>query len=92
MLLSPKKSKFLKSFSNKQIGLAKNARLNFGQISLVASQSTRLTNFQYESLRLFLRRYLKKTSQIFFKIAPNVPITKKPNEVRLGCGKGNVKY
>ena len=45
-----------------------------------------------ESIRRFLRRTLKKKAQIFFRIFPNTPITKKPNDIRLGRGKGNLKY
>ena len=49
-------------------------------------------NFQMEAIRLFLRRLLKKRAQIFFRVFPDQPITKKPNEVRLGRGKGSFKY
>jgi len=94
MLLSPKKSNYLKSFAGKHLKHKKNRKsyLNLGQICLVANEPIQLTNFQFESMRLFLRRYLKKSSQMFFPIFPSVPITKKPNEIRLGCGKGPVKY
>ena len=69
MLLSPKKSKFLKSFASKKINYKKNTynpNLNFGHLCLIANQPTRLTNFQLEAIRVFLRRYLKKSSQMFF--------------------------
>ena len=59
---------------------------------LVAAESGKVTNFQLEALRRFLRRFLKKKAQIFFRVFPSVPITKKPNDVRLGRGKGNLKY
>ena len=64
----------------------------YGNIALVAKQSGKITNYQLEAIRRFLRRFLKKKAQIFFRIFPNTPITKKPNDVRLGRGKGNVKY
>jgi large subunit ribosomal protein L16 len=64
----------------------------FANFCIVANQSGIITNFQMESIRRYLRRYLKKKAQIFFRIFPNTPITKKPNEVRLGRGKGNLKY
>jgi large subunit ribosomal protein L16 len=95
MLLSPKKCKFTKNFSNKKIMSSVGAAScynKYGNVVLIASESGKITNFQLESLRRFLRRFLKKKAQIFFRIFPNVPITKKPNDVRLGRGKGNVKY
>ena len=65
---------------------------SFANLSIIAEQSGFLTNFQIEALRRFLRRYLKKKAQLFFRIFVNRPITKKPNEVRLGRGKGGLKY
>jgi large subunit ribosomal protein L16 len=59
---------------------------------LISLSSGKITNFQIESLRRFLRRFLKKKAQIFFRIFPNSPITKKPNDVRQGRGKGNIAY
>ena len=58
----------------------------------VAKESGIITNFQLESIRRFLRRFLKKKAQLFFRIFPNISITKKPNEIRLGRGKGKLKY
>ena len=66
--------------------------LKFSKLGLIAKESGFIPNFQIEAIRLFLRRLLKKRAQIFFRIFPNQPITKKPNEVRLGRGKGNFKY
>jgi large subunit ribosomal protein L16 len=95
MLLTPKKPKFLKSFANKKITRNNYKEQNifrFSKIGLIAKESGFVPNFQIEAVRLFLRRYLKKRAQLFFRIFPNQPITKKPNEVRLGRGKGNFKY
>ena len=95
MLLFPKKPKFFKNFSNRKIvNNSKNKKniLKYSKISLIVKEATFIPNFQIETIRLFLRRYLKKRAQIFFRIFPNQPITKKPNEVRLGRGKGNFKY
>jgi large subunit ribosomal protein L16 len=64
----------------------------YGSISLIAGESGKVTNFQQEAIRRFLRRFLKKKAQLFFRIFPNTPITKKPNDVRQGRGKGNIKY
>jgi large subunit ribosomal protein L16 len=95
MLLFPKKSKFSKSFSGKKV-TAKNSsgevNNKYANVCLVAQESGKITNFQLESLRRFLRRFLKKKAQLFFRLFPNVPVTKKPNDVRLGRGKGNLKY
>ena len=95
MLLSPKKTKYQKSFSGKKLTPKVNAyrRTNkYGNILLVAAETGKITNYQIEAIRRFLRRFLKKKAQIFFRIFPAMPVTKKPNDVRLGRGKGNVKY
>jgi len=95
MLLYPQKLKYNKSFSNKKIKtskLVKPLKTNFSHLSLISAKSGRISNFQLEALRKFLRRYLKKKAQIFFRVFPNTPITKKPNEVRLGRGKANLNY
>jgi len=95
MLLQPKKIKYSKSFSGKKILTNKcnMFRYNkFSNISLIAVESGRITNFQIEAIKRFLKRFLKKKAQIFFRVFPSTPITKKPNDVRLGRGKGNIKY
>ena len=95
MLLSPKKNKFTKSFSAKK-KMSKqsvnNVTIRFSSLCLIANESGMVTNFQIESIRRYLRRYLKKRAQLFFRFFPDVPITKKPNEVRLGRGKGSSIY
>ncbi len=95
MLLFPKKPKFFKSFSNKKIiknVKKKNHIFKFSKLGLLSKESGFIPNYQIESIRLFLRRFLKKRAQIFFRFFPNQPITKKPNEIRLGRGKGPFKY
>lgn len=95
MLLQPIKSKFTKSFTSKKItSNSKNKikKLNQSKFALIASEAGYIPNYQMQAIRLFLRRTLKKRAQIFIKFFPNRPITKKPNEVRLGRGKGNTKY
>jgi large subunit ribosomal protein L16 len=95
MLLLPKKPKFLKSYSNRTI-ISKSAKKNniikFSNLALIATESGFIPNFQIEAIKLFIRRIIKKKAQLFFRIFPDQPITKKPNEVRLGRGKGNLKY
>lgn len=95
MLLIPKKTKYLKSFSSKKITKTKEKKsqnFQFSNYCIVADQAGILTSFQLESIRRFLRRYLKKSAQIFFRKFVSKTITKKPNDSRLGKGKGNVKY
>jgi len=95
MLLAPKKNRYMKPFSGKKITkkvINRKAQLKFSNICIIANQSGFLTNFQIESIRRFLRRFLKKRAQLFFRLTMTRAITKKPNEVRLGKGKANVKY
>jgi large subunit ribosomal protein L16 len=95
MLLFPKKFKYSKSFSNRKKGSNYSEKRNmfrFSCIALISAEAAYIPNYQIEATRLFLRRFLKKRAQLFFRIFPNQPITKKPNEVRLGRGKGNLKY
>ena len=95
MLLMPKKNKYNKSFSSKKI-MSKQTKIHkvnrFSNLSLVASEAGYLTNYQLEAIRRFIRRLIKKKAKLFFCIFPNKPITKKPNEVRLGRGKANASY
>jgi len=96
MLLFPNKYKFSKSFSGQKItgSVKKQTSRNFlfGDLALITHECGYITNFQIEASRQFLRRFLKKKSKIFFRIFPNTPISKKPNDIRLGRGKGNLKY
>jgi large subunit ribosomal protein L16 len=95
MLLFPKKPKFMKSFSNKHnspIKKSKNKLPTQANIVLVAAQSGFLTNFQIEALRRYLRKFIKRQGRIFLPVFPLTPITKKPNEIRLGRGKGQPRY
>lgn len=95
MLLFPKKPNYVKSFSNKKknLNFLENKNVfRFSYLTLIADDCGYIPNHQIEAIRLFLRRFLKKRAQLFFRIFPNQPITKKPNEVRLGRGKGNLKY
>jgi large subunit ribosomal protein L16 len=93
--LYPKKPKYLKSFSHKNVSsihVKNNNIFRFSCVALLAKKHCFIPNFQIEAVRLLLRKFLKKRSQLFFRVFPNVPITKKPNEIRLGRGKGNLKH
>jgi len=95
MLLAPKKPKYTKNFSAYKAVTKvtkKTIMPRFGSFCLIADEVGYITNFQIEGLRRFLRRSFKKRGQLFFKIFPYLPITKKQAEVRLGRGKGKPKY
>jgi large subunit ribosomal protein L16 len=95
MLLFPKKPKFLKSFSGKKGSRITNSKilnLRFGNVAIIANENGKITNFQLEALRRFLKKVFKKKAQLFFRFFPQLAITKKPNDIRQGRGKGNVKY
>ena len=95
MILFPKKYKFIKPFSGKKLSLVEKHNiplLRFGNLAIVAKENGKVTNFQLEALRRYLRRTLKKKAQIFFRLFPHIAITKKPNEIRQGRGKGGLKY
>jgi ribosomal protein L16/L10AE len=85
----------MKSFSGKKL-IKKTTNLKakhlFSNLSLLADESGKITNFQAESFRKSLRRFLKKKAQIFFRPFFHIPVTKKSKNVRLGRGKANACY
>lgn len=93
MFLQPKKFKFKKVQKGKIIKINyKLKQLKFGKIGLKANQSGRITSNQLESARQAIVRKIKRKGKLWINIFPNVPISKKPTEVRMGKGKGNVNY
>ena len=80
MFLSPKNPKYTKTFSRKTLQRTSPNPSNIyqGDFSLIAAESGRITNFQIEAIRRFMRRFLKKKAKILFNIFPNIPITKNP--------------
>ena len=84
----------MKSFTGKKIASKnrKNSSLKYSKISLLSAEAGYIPNYQIQAIKLSLRRIVKKRAQIFVRLVPNRPITKKPNELRLGRGKGNLKY
>ena len=95
MLLFPKNSKFSKSFSNKKTTKKTENKKNIpvhSNLVLISTEAGFLTNFQIESMRRYLRRFVKRQAKYFFPNFPMLPITKKPNETRLGRGKGANRY
>jgi large subunit ribosomal protein L16 len=93
MLLSPQKIKFFKSFARRGKESLNSTPLKFilGDYALRALEVSNLSGKQLEATRKTLRRALRKDAKIWVSAFPNVPMTKKPQEVRMGRGKGNVK-
>jgi large subunit ribosomal protein L16 len=86
-MLSPKKTKF------RIHGSAKGSyTLNYGSFGLKALEPERVTARQIEAARKALTRYLKRAGKMWIRIFPDVPVSKKPAEVRMGKGKGSVEY
>ena len=92
-MLQPKQTKFRKMHKGRNRGLAQNGNtVAFGRFGLVASDRGRITARQIEAARRAMTRYIKRGGNIWIRIFPDKPITKKPLEVRQGKGKGNVEY
>ncbi len=92
-MLSPKKTKFRKQFKGRIHGHAKgNFNLNFGSYGLKALQPERINSRQIEAARKAITRHLKRAGRLWIRVFPDVPVTKKPAEVRMGKGKGSVEF
>ena len=92
-MLQPKKTKFRKQQKGKLRGFATSgAKVSFGEFGLKAITRGRVTARQIESARRAMTRHIKRGGKVWIRIFPDVPITKKPVEVRMGKGKGNVEY
>jgi large subunit ribosomal protein L16 len=92
-MLQPKRTKFRKQRKGRNRGLAVvGARVSFGEFGLKATTRGRLTARQIEAARRAIVRHVKRGGKLWIRIFPDKPITKKPLEVRMGGGKGNVEY
>lgn len=92
-MLMPKKTKYRKVQKGRVGGWSKGARtVAFGQYGLVALEPGWLTARQIESVRIAIRREMKKTGEYFFRVFPDKPVSKKPLEVRMGGGKGAPEF
>ena len=88
-MLSPKRTKYRKQQKGRIHGMAKGGTdLNFGAYGLKAEQPGRITARQIEAARRAITRHLKRTGRMWIRIFPDVPVSKKPVEVRMGKGKG----
>ncbi len=92
-MLQPKRTKFRKQHKGRNTGLATSGnRVSFGEFALKATTRGRVTARQIEAARRAITRHVKRGGKIWIRVFPDVPITKKPLEVRMGSGKGNVEY
>ena len=88
-MLQPKKTKFRKAFKGRIHGTATSgATLAFGQFGLKALEPERVTARQIEAARRALTRFMKRAGRVWIRVYPDVPVSKKPIEVRMGKGKG----
>jgi large subunit ribosomal protein L16 len=92
-MLQPKRTKYRKQFKGRLTGLAQSGNyVAFGDYGLKATSRARMTARELEAARRAMTRYVKRGGQIWVRVFPDVPVTKKPLEVRMGSGKGNVEY
>ncbi len=92
-MLQPKRTKFRKMHKGRISGNAKGGfTLNFGSYGLKSLEPSRVTARQIEAARRALTRHMKRAGRVWIRIFPDVPVSKKPTEVRMGKGKGSVEY
>ena len=92
-MMSPKRTKYRKAHKGRIHGLAKGGTaLNFGAFGLKALQPERVTARQIESARRAITRAMKRAGRVWIRIFPDVPVTLKPAEVRMGSGKGSPEF
>ena len=92
-MLQPKRTKFRKVHKGRNRGNAKGGfELNFGSHGLKALEPERVTARQIEAARRAITRQMKRAGRVWIRIFPDLPVTKKPIEVRMGKGKGSVEY
>ena len=92
-MLQPKRTKFRKQFKGRNRGLATTGnKVSFGEYGLKATERGRITARQIEAARRAMTRHIRRGGKIWIRVFPDVPVSKKPLEVRMGKGKGNVEY
>ena len=92
-MLQPTRTKYRKAHKGRIHGRAtRGALLNYGTYGLRAVEPERIISKQIEAARVALTRYLKRTGKVWLRIFPNIPVSKKPTEVRMGKGKGAPEY
>ena len=92
-MMQPKRTKFRKQQKGKNRGLAQRGnKVSFGEYGLKCLEHGRLTARQIEAARRAINRHVKRGGKLWIRVFPDVPVTTKPLEVRMGKGKGNVEY
>jgi large subunit ribosomal protein L16 len=92
-MLLPKKTKFRKAFKGRIHGLAKSGTtVSFGSYGLKAVEPARITARQIEAARRAIARHIKRVGRVWIRIFPDVPVSRKPAEVRMGSGKGSPEF
>jgi len=92
-MLSPKRTKFRKAHKGRIKGLTKGgAALNFGAFGLKALEPERITARQIEAARRALTRHMKRQGRVWIRVFPDLPVSSKPAEVRMGSGKGAPEF
>ena len=92
-MLQPKRTKFRKQHKGRNRGLATaGSSVSFGDFGLKATGRGRITARQIEAARRAITRHVKRGGKLWIRVFPDKPISKKPLEVRMGKGKGNVEY
>ncbi|HEX9706744.1 MAG TPA: 50S ribosomal protein L16, partial [Steroidobacteraceae bacterium] len=92
-MMQPKRTKYRKMFKGNLAGSShRGSSVAFGDFGLKAVDRSRMTAREIAAARRAMTRYVKRGGQIWIRVFPDVPITQKPLEVRMGSGKGNVEY
>ncbi|MGQ0676286.1 MAG: 50S ribosomal protein L16 [Rhodospirillales bacterium] len=92
-MLAPKRTKFRKAHKGRIHGKARGqTQLSFGSYGLKATEAGRLTSRQIEAARRTITRHMKRIGKLWINIFPDVPVSRKPAEVRMGSGKGTPEY
>lgn len=92
-MMQPKRTKYRKAHKGRIHGVAKGGTsLNFGSIGLKAVEPERVTARQIEAARRAISRHMKRQGQMWIRVFPDVPVSKKPLEVRMGSGKGSPEF
>jgi len=92
-MLQPKRTKFRKAHKGRIHGVAKGGtELAFGQYGLKAQEPERMTARQIEAARRAITREMKRAGRVWIRVFPDLPVSKKPTEVRMGKGKGSVEF
>ncbi len=92
-MMQPKRTKYRKQFKGRNAGLAqRGSTVAFGEYGLKSTDRARMTAREIEAARRAISRHIKRGGNLWIRVFPDVPVTKKPLEVRMGSGKGNVEY